>query len=118
MGRDEQRDRDPTGLVARLRAARTEPWKVALPPSMLELHWAAPDPMAVLLRVIGGSDVPVLNTSEDAEQPVKRTRKRKPDFVKQVKRAQAAGLQRQIGHRHGGQVAVTFGEPMRLPMGR
>ena len=31
-------------LVARLEAARKEPWKAALPPSMLELLGAAPDP--------------------------------------------------------------------------
>jgi hypothetical protein len=66
----------PLDLMARLRAARNEPWKAALPPSMLDLLGAAPDPMAVLKRVIGGG-VPVLDTSEDAEpvEPVQRKRK-------------------------------------------
>ena len=65
------------------------------------------------MRVIGGGDVPVLDTSGDAEpvEPVKRTRKRKPDLVKQVKRAQAAGLHVRSATVTADSVVVTFGEP-------
>jgi hypothetical protein len=52
-------------------------------------------------------------TTEDAEpvEPVKRTRKRKPDLVKQVKRAQEAGLHVRSATVTADSVVVTFGEP-------
>ena len=53
------------------------------------------------------------DSGADAEpvEPVKRTRKRKLDFVKQVKRAQTAGLYVRSATVTADSVVVTFGEP-------
>jgi hypothetical protein len=90
----DQNDCAPTGLLARLRAAKTEPWKAALPPTMLELLGRFPDHDAAvqwLRSLIGGDDVPVLDTGDDAE-PVKRTRQRKPSLATAIRQMTRAGL--------------------------
>jgi hypothetical protein len=91
---------DPEAFRARLRAAGP-------PPSFDHLH-----DTDALWRRLGGDDVAIDDSGEDAEpvEPVKRTRKRKPDFVKQVKRAMAAGLPVRSASVSADSVVMTFGE--------
>jgi capsid protein len=71
----------------------------------------APKPRKVSTDMAGPLIVPVLDGGEDAEpvEPVKR-RKRKPDYVKQVKRAMAAGLNVRSANFTADGVSMTFGE--------
>ena len=71
----------------------------------------APKPRKVSTDLAGPPPiVPVLDGGEDAEpvEPVKR-HKRKPDYVKQVKRAMAAGLNVRSANFTADGVSMTFG---------
>ena len=87
---------DPEALRARLRAAG--------PPPSFD-HLRDPD----LITRLMSTDVVIADSGDDAE-PVKRMRKRKPDFVKHVKRANAAGLNVRSATVTADGVLMTFGE--------
>ena len=52
-----------------------------------------PDYARKLRLEIGGGDVPVLDTSGDDEEPVKRTRQRKPSLVSEIRQMKRAGFE-------------------------